>query len=47
MSKVDAIFRLYQRGYYTAEQALAIGKNKLTDEEYTQLEIKINEAEEK
>ena len=41
MTKVDAIYRLYIRGYYTAEQALNIGKKKLNEEEYAELELRI------
>lgn len=45
MSKVDAIYRLYIRGYYTAEQALSLGKRKLSDEDYAILEAMIVEEE--
>lgn len=45
MSKIEAIYRLYIRGYYSAEQALALGERKLSEEDYAILEQMISEEE--
>lgn len=45
MTLVNSIYRLYIRGYYTAEQALTLGRRVLSDDKYAILEAMIAEEE--